>query len=236
MKDGKPFINNNWIEIPEEWTEEERKAHFELASKDPKAAEEQLKDYWRNKGFDVDEMLKEEKVEEPEPVEETVFNPISLYQGTQSPVVRDFFDKTDSLVEEIISEDDTDRLKDLTDLFEVNQRKKNIARINKLSKLLNIADDEMERRLLMLDGEGLDTDQLIKYLDSTQKTMTNMQQTMNQQPLIQVNNQTNEIHIEDGTGFDRESRKKILDTVMAIIEGSQTADDVIEVEGEILDD
>ena len=181
-------------------------------------------------------MLKEEKVEEPEPVEETVFNPISLYQGTQSPVVRDFFDKTDSLVEEIISEDDTDRLKDLTDLFEVNQRKKNIARINKLSKLLNIADDEMERRLLMLDGEGLDTDQLIKYLDSTQKTMTNMQQTMNQQPLIQVNNQTNEIHIEDGTGFDRESRKKILDTVMAIIEGSQTADDVIEVEGEILDD
>lgn len=138
------------------------------------------------------------------------------------------------LVSKIIEEKDADKLKELESLFDMNIRKKNIARMDRLSDLLAMVDDEVITRFAT-DPNSFDNDQLLSYMTSTQNQILNVRNSMDKTPLIQVNNQTNEIHIEDGTGFDRESRKKILDAVMSIIENTKS-DDVIEVEGEIIED
>ena len=47
------------------------------------------------------------------------------------------------LTSKIIEEDDPDTLDRLTQLFTLNQKKKQIARTNKLSNLLELVDDEV---------------------------------------------------------------------------------------------
>lgn len=138
------------------------------------------------------------------------------------------FKSTNELVDQIIAETDTDKLNDLTELFELNTRKKNIARINKLSNLQELVDDEVILRFTS-EPETFDNDQLLKYMDSMQKNISAMQQSLNQVPVIQINNQKNEIHVNE-SGLDRESRKKVLDAVRAILEDAET--NIVEVEGE----
>ena len=137
--------------------------------------------------------------------------------------------KSRDLVNQIISEDDPSKLKDLTDLFEMNQRKKNIARMGRLSDILEMVDDEVITRLSTVPDSMSDKD-LVGYMTAAQKSMDSIKQSMDATPLVQINNQKIEIH--NDSGLNRESRKKVLDAVMAIIENVQASDDVIEIEGE----
>ena len=234
MKDGKPFINDNWIEIPKEWTDEQRKAHFELASKDPEAAQQNLIDYWKSKGVDVDSMLnKEEELEEESELsleDELRSNVITVVKPRNSDLLNR---ETKDLVSKIIEEKDPDKVNDLTNLFELNHRKKNIARIDRLSNILEMIDDEVMMRLSTEAGAIADKD-LVAYLNNVQKSMTSTEQTLvNPTPLIQVNNQTNEINISN-SGLSQESRKKVLDVVMSILNAPQ--EEIVEVESEEIED
>jgi hypothetical protein len=125
------------------------------------------------------------------------------------------FTESNDLVEKIINESNPDKLEELTNLFNLNQRKKDIARINKLSQLLNIVDTEVESRLIDTP-EGFNNDQLIKYMSTTQQTINSLEDNLNHKPLIQINNQTNEIHLGED-GLNQESRKKVIDTIMSIL-------------------
>ncbi|MBQ6627915.1 MAG: hypothetical protein IJH65_03785 [Methanobrevibacter sp.] len=133
------------------------------------------------------------------------------------------------IVNQIINEKDTEKLEELTKLFTLNQRKKDIARIDKLSKLLNLVDDEVSNRLIDTP-ESFNNDQLIKYMGTTQQTLTSLENNLTDKPIIQINNQRNEINITD-SGLNRESRQKVFDTVMAIL--NKAADgDVIDIDVE----
>ena len=125
------------------------------------------------------------------------------------------FTESNDLVEKIVNESNPDKLEELTNLFNLNQRKKDIARINKLSQLLNIVDTEVESRLIDTP-EGFNNDQLIKYMSTTQQTINSLEDNLNHKPLIQINNQTNEIHLGED-GLNQESRKKVIDTIMSIL-------------------
>ena len=128
------------------------------------------------------------------------------------------------LINEIINESDPDKVEDLTNLFKLNQKKRDIARINKLSNLLDNIDKEVIDRINNVP-ESFKNETLLAYMESTQKSITNIQQNVEQTPLIQINNQKNEINISD-SGLNRESRQKVLDAVMAILNNT----DVIDVE------
>lgn len=134
--------------------------------------------------------------------------------------------ESSELVNQIINETDTNKIEELTKLFTLNQRKKDIARIDKLSKLLNLVDDEVSNRLVDTP-ESFNNDQLIKYMGTTQQTLTALESNLTDKPMIQINNQLNEININD-SGLNRESRQKVFDTVMAILNNSNK--DIIDVD------
>jgi len=134
-------------------------------------------------------------------------------------------ERTANLVDEIIKEDDVDKFNDLTALFSMNQKKKNIARIAKLSALLDVIDNETLMRF-MDSPEAFDNDQLVKYMDATQKAITNIENTLDKTPAIQINTQNNEIHIDNRSGLNRDSRKNVYDAVMAILDDLKNNDAV----------
>jgi hypothetical protein len=142
----------------------------------------------------------------------------------------DLYDSSNELINKIINENDRDKLNDLTNLFMINQKKKDIVRANKLSNLLNLIDNEVYERVSN-EPEMFDNLTLLKYMDSTQQTINNVSQSINQVPFIQINNQKNEININsNSSGLDRDSRAKVLEVVTAILNG--TNDNVIDVDVE----
>ena len=132
------------------------------------------------------------------------------------------FGSSDELVEKIINENDPDKINDLTQLFKMSQAKKDVARTNRLSKLLEVIDDEVIMRFTS-SPETFDNDQLLKYMDSTQRAIYNVKDSINQVPTIQINNQNNEIHINN-SGLDRDSRARVLEAVNAIINSTKVID------------
>ena len=137
--------------------------------------------------------------------------------------------QSNDLTDQIVKETDPDKLEDLTNLFEMVQRKKNMLRINKLSNLLTLVDDEVIMRFTSTP-ETFDNDQLLKYMKSTQDTMLALTQDLDQKPIIQINNQKNEININN-TGLDQESRKRVLEAVQMLLDNSKNPD-IIEIEAE----
>lgn len=144
------------------------------------------------------------------------------------PTVHPLYKESGDLVNQIINETDADKIDDLTKLFTINQRKKDIARIDKLSQLLNLVDDEVTNRLVDCP-ESFNNDQLVKYMTATQQSISTIENTLDQKPIIQINNQKNEIHIND-SGLNRESREKVLNAVMEIL--NKANDNVIDVDVE----
>lgn len=137
----------------------------------------------------------------------------------------------DEIVEQVVNETDPDKLKDLTKLFELNQQKKNIARVNKLNGLLDIVDNEVLTRL-EADPASIKDGDLAKYMDTAQKAINNIKSELDQKPLIQINQQNNEINVNsNSSGLNAESRKKILDVVKSILEGVDNGE-VIDVDFE----
>ena len=132
------------------------------------------------------------------------------------------FGDSDELVEQIINEKDPDKINDLTQLFKMSQAKKDVARTNRLSKLLEVIDDEVIMRFTSTP-EAFDNDQLLKYMDVTQRTIYNVSDSINKVPTIQINNHSNEIHINN-SGLDRSSRAKVLEAVNSILNSANVID------------
>ena len=132
------------------------------------------------------------------------------------------------LINKIVDSDDPEEVKDLSQLFSLNQRKKSLARSNRLSNLLELIDDEVISRFTE-NPEMIDDKYLINYMNSTQQAMSNIENSINQAPQIQINNQTN-VNI-DSSGLSRESRAKVLEVVSAIKNSLQTdsLDNIIDI-------
>ena len=146
------------------------------------------------------------------------------------------------LINQIIAESDLEKSKDLTYLFNVNQNKKTMVRINKLSDLLDTMTqqalirftnkpDEISNKELM-DGLKIVQD----IIERGQKQVEGVDQT----PLIQINQQTNSVNIgSDGeTSLNRESRERVKNTVLSLLKNldktnNQTVEaDFIDISGQ----
>ena len=139
--------------------------------------------------------------------------------------------KSEELVTKIVGEEDSDKLKDLVGLFNVNQSKKNIVRADIYSRLLDRISLQMVERLDKKSGEFSNKD-LLDYLVAVRTAIdkSDISPENINMPIIQNNTQVN-VNIDGG--FNRESKEKIIDSVRAILERAKNNNQVIDINDEV---
>lgn len=128
-------------------------------------------------------------------------------------------DENNKLVNEILEEKEIDKLKNLTQLFNLNQAKKNAIRVLKLNSLLDMVSDQMIERFQQHPDNFSNSD-LLNYLQVTQSAIDRANKSLNlveDTPAIVVN----QVNIDSTPQFDRESRDRITQAVAAILQKSK---------------
>ena len=141
--------------------------------------------------------------------------------------LKSLYTEGDDITNQIISEQDPDKLDTLTKLFSLNQKKKQIARINKLSGLLDKVDNEVITRF-ETNPEIIEDRDLYRYWQTTSEIISGRSDEENSLPHVQINNQTN-INV-NASGLNRESRAKVLEVVNQLLQEARVDDEVVDVE------
>ena len=140
-------------------------------------------------------------------------------------------EESKALITQLISETDEQRTKDLTHLFNANQNKKTIIRVNKLSDLLDTITDQALARFTSRPDE-ISNKELFDGLKIVQDLIERGQKQVSnagEVPLIQVNNQTNEVNIGGASSnLSRESRERVKSAVLSLLGSLTTQTDIIE--------
>ena len=144
-----------------------------------------------------------------------------------------------ALISQIIAETDEQKTRDLTHLFNNNQNKKTMVRVNKLSDLLDTITDQALARFTARPDE-ISNKELFDGLKVVQDLIERGQKQVSgagEMPLIQVNQQNNEVNIGGSPStLSRDSRERVKSAVMGLLESiaSTTAaidtDNIIEVD------
>lgn len=148
---------------------------------------------------------------------------------------------TQDIEKQLLEEEDLDTLNDVISLFNISLKKKNLVRSSKLSEVQDKIVNQIAARV---DDrpDNFSNEDLLKYYKTIQDTLSKTDTSLDDMkvPTIQLNQQ---INIDNGNEFNRESRKKIIDTVNQILElaknNSQEINDVIDVDRddiEVIDD
>ena len=126
---------------------------------------------------------------------------------------------TKQIAQEIVNEQDLDKVKNLTHLFNLNQAKKNVLRVLKLNQLLDHVSDQMIERFEKTPDNFSNAD-LLNYMNITQSAIDRANKSLNlvdETPTIQVNTQVN-INNASGTELlDRESKARVADAIKGIL-------------------
>lgn len=132
-------------------------------------------------------------------------------------------ESTTEVVNQIIDEQDINKVKDLTELFNLNQAKKNLVRIVKLNELLDKVQDQAIERINKCPDE-IDNKTLLDYMktvqDSIEKSQKNVSE-MSSAPLVQINNQTNEININSDLVLSPEEKERVINAVQQLLQLSK---------------
>lgn len=150
-------------------------------------------------------------------------------------------EESKALISKLISETDEQKAKELTQLFNANQNKKTMVRVNKLSDLLDTITDQALTRFTNRPDE-ISNKELFDGLKVVQDLIERGQKQVSgagETPLIQFNQQTNEVNIGgDGQQLSRDSRERVKNAVLGLLNGLSAVesakkdddDDVVTVE------
>jgi len=134
--------------------------------------------------------------------------------------------KTADVAQQIIDEENIDKIKDLTHLFNLNITKKNVLRAMKLNGLLDTVSDKMIERFEKTPDNFSNAD-LLNYMNVVQNSIDKTNKTLglvDDTPAIQIIN--NEVNVEADTSLNRESRRKVLEYVNAVLTQAQQQDTI----------
>ena len=126
------------------------------------------------------------------------------------------------LLNQIIAEVDIEKTKDLTYLFNLNQNKKTMVRVNKLSDLLDVVTEQALARFTTRPHE-ISNKELLDSLKTVQELIERSQKQVSgvsDTPLIQINQQTNSVNVGESAiagGLNRESRERVQKAVSALL-------------------
>ena len=130
-----------------------------------------------------------------------------------------------ALIEQIIAEKDKQKSKELTQLFNDNQNKKTMVRVNKLSDLLDTITDQALARFTSRPDE-ISNKELFDGLKVVQDLIERGQKQVSgagETPLIQFNQQTNEVNISGSAStLNRDSRERVKAAVLGLLNSINT--------------
>lgn len=127
--------------------------------------------------------------------------------------------QTARVTNELIEEQDLDKVKNLTKLFNLNQAKRNAIRVMKLNSLLDKVSDQMIERFDKKPGE-FSNKELLDYMSVVQSTIDRANKSIelvDQTPAIVINQQNNQVNIDNGPVLDRDSRMRVVEAVKGIM-------------------
>jgi hypothetical protein len=149
-------------------------------------------------------------------------------------------EESKALIDQIIAEKDEQKARDLTYLFNANQNKKTMVRVNKLSDLLDTITDQALARFTSRPDE-ISNKELFDGLKVVQDLIERGQKQVSgagETPLIQINQQTNEVNVGGNSStLNRDSRERVkaavlglLDSITAKQAGQSSDDNIVTVE------
>ena len=126
-------------------------------------------------------------------------------------------DETKDIVDRIVSSQDSQTITDLTKLFNINQIKKNVVRIDKLNALLDQVNDEAIERVSKRP-DAISNRDLLDYMQVVQNSLDKSSKVVNSVdsvPIVQIHSQTNVFNVEDSNKItlDRDSRERVMEVV-----------------------
>jgi hypothetical protein len=145
-------------------------------------------------------------------------------------------EESKQIINQLITETDPAKTKDLTELFNINQTKKTMARIDKLNNVLDNLTDETARRLISKPDQ-ISTKELLDAIKITQDVLERSQKQASgtsDTPLIQINTQTNIKEVKAET-MTRESRVKVQNVVNELLRSIKAETDKADNDETILD-
>lgn len=124
------------------------------------------------------------------------------------------------LLNQLIAENDEQKTRDLTYLFNQNQNKKTLVRIDKLSGLQDNLVDQFVKRIAERPDE-ISNKELMDGLRIVQDIIergTRQAAGIDQGPLIQINQQTNSVNLGgESSELNRESRERVKRAVLGLL-------------------
>lgn len=133
--------------------------------------------------------------------------------------------KSMSIAQQILDEDNLDVVKDLTHLFNLNQAKKNVLRVMKLSGLLDTVSDRIVERFEKYPDNFSNAD-LLNYLQVTQTALEKANKGLNlveDTPTIKIQ-QNNQVNVSIIDSYDRDSRERVLAFLKTVMDSAKGED------------
>ena len=153
---------------------------------------------------------------------------VGIEESSFMPPDLDLNKEAQEIIERIVAEKDTKKAQELTQLFNDNQNKKTMIRVNKLSDLLDTITDQALVRFTARPDE-ISNKELFDGLKTVQDLIERGQKQVSGvggAPLIQVNQQTNEVNIggdNAASNLNRDSRERVKSAVLDILKNINNA-------------
>lgn len=137
------------------------------------------------------------------------------------------------IINQVIAESDVEKTKDLTNLFNLNQKKKTMVRVNTLNELQDLLIQQQMQRVKERP-DNMTQQELTQAIKTVQDLIDRGITTVsgvNDTPLIQINNQDNSVNVGP-EALSKASRDKVNSFVMDILRKASVQS---EPEAEVID-
>jgi hypothetical protein len=138
-------------------------------------------------------------------------------------------EKTTQIAQNIINEENVDKIKDLTHLFNLNQAKKNVIRVMKLNGLLDTVSDKIIERFEKYPDNFSSAD-LLNYLQVTQNAIDKANKNLSlveDTPVIQINH-NNQVNLNVIDSYDRDSKERVMEFIKSVLAQSNSVDEAVD--------
>lgn len=136
------------------------------------------------------------------------------------PTNTDLNTESVKILNQLIQESDEKKVQDLTYLFNQNQAKKTLVRVDKLSELQDGLVNQFSRRITERPDQISNKELMdgIRIVQDIIERGTKQANNVEQPPLIQINQQTNSVNLgTDGPDLNRESRERVKNAVLGLL-------------------
>lgn len=144
--------------------------------------------------------------------------------------------QTREIAQRILDEQDVDKVKDLTALFNLNAQKRNVMRVMKMNGLLDKVTDAVLDRFDKTP-HNFSNDDLIKYMQVTEASIERANKQLNlvdETPPIHLQ-QNNQVNVSIIDSFDRDAKDRIADAIRGVLAGMNSKKEFVTSEEKIED-